>query len=133
MYDQKTEKPAFKTIKHITLPLLKIKLDEEFYIKITGAIFEGKTIRQSLAVRKQLEAAMFAPVINLRTGEEMEMMFNKGLEDTISEEYPDNAYIGKEFAMTKFAKEKGKDHRFNVIEIEIDALKENIINQEELA
>lgn len=118
-----TEKaaPAFKfnVVKNVTLPLLKPNLDVPVYVKVLEPVFQGKKIDKG--AQKDMEAAMLANVVNLETGENMQMIVPNVLDGIFAEEYKENAYVGKCFSITKHPKASGKRyHPFSVMEIEVE-------------
>jgi len=106
---------GFKVKRLVTLPLLKPAIDKEFYILIQEPIFKGKELKGS-----DMEAAHLVNIINLETGQEMQLIANAVLRSTLEEEYPEAGYVGKGFALTKEAKPSGKKYNpFTVVEIEL--------------
>jgi len=111
-----TFKPVIK--KQITFQLLKLVDGATVHVEITKSMWTGKEIAGG-AGKAKMDAARLVRVINLETGEEMEMIINKVLEEIFGEEYPDNAYVGKWFGITKHAKADGKEYNtFTLVELE---------------
>ena len=111
MAKQESKTAAFKPeiIKHVTMPTLKLQPDVPAYVKITDPIFEGKT-----QPAKEGEAAKKPPmifnVINLETGEVMQMVAGTVVQREILDNYPKDAYVGKCFMIVK-GKKKGTGDR----------------------
>jgi hypothetical protein len=111
---------AFKLKKRFTLPLFKWKNDETRYYKFDGVIVQGKPIKEGrsgdAAPRK--EAAYLAPVIDLETGEKGQIILGLVLREILSEEFPDDGYVGKCFAISQ-SRVTGKNYNvYDISEIE---------------
>jgi hypothetical protein len=117
---------AFKPVrkKLLTKPIMKMELDQTRYIKITEPMYVGKPMPVKEG-EKQKEPATLINVINLETGEPAQIVANKVLKSVLTEEYPEAGYVNKCFAVTKQAKQPGRDYnRFLIEEIE-DPAQEN--------
>lgn len=117
----KSENAVFtpKVIRSITLPLIKPQLDVPVYVKITGALFEGKKVEGTSDASKMEPATLFN-CIDLVTGELAQMIAPAVLKSILAEEYPDDSYIGLGFGITKHPKVSGKRyHTFTVQQIEV--------------
>lgn len=116
-------KIKFKTLRRVTLPIIKLVPDVPRYLEVTDAIFQGKEIAGQTADKdgKKRAPAMLVNVVDLETGEAGQIVMNKVLMSTLQEEYPEDTYVGRQFQIVKLAKKEGKDyHPFSVTEIEID-------------
>lgn len=116
----------FKRTKRVTLPIIKLTPNEPRYLQIIGAIFVGKEIAGQKGDKdgKKREPASLANVVDLETGEEGQIVLNKVLKSTLTEEYPEDGYVGKQFEIVKLAKKDGKDyHPFSITEIEVEVPK----------
>jgi len=108
--------PVVKKV--LTIPLLKLQLDVTVYVKITSPIFTGKEI--DAGEQKKMDAPHMVNAVDLETGEDVQLILNTVLESVLSEEYPDNGYIGKGFSITKLNKKATKGyHPFMVSELEL--------------
>ncbi len=108
----------FKRVATVIRAVLKMEVDHPVYVKFTGPMFVGKAIEESKDGKKK-EPAIIAPVINLETGEEAQIVMNRVLHSTLKESYADDAYIGKSFEIMKKTKREGKDYNdFALFEIE---------------
>ena len=106
---------AFKRTKVVTVPLLKPSIDVPFYVKVLEKIWEGKQIGD------KMEAAHLTNVVNLETGETMQLIIPAVLLSLFTEEYANDSYIGKCFEMVKHPKPSGKGyHPFTLNEIEVE-------------
>lgn len=115
------QKSAFvpKVKKNITLPLIKPQIDKPVYIKVTSAIFVGKAVNKA-GDNKDMEPAKLVNCVNLETGEEAQIIVPSVLNGIFSDEYPEDAYVGCGFQITKHAKANGKRyHQFSVAELEL--------------
>lgn len=107
-----------KRKKLLTLPLLKFEKDKPRYIKFTGPIYLGKDMKQKEGDKKK-EPAHLAEVIDLETGEQAQIIINAVPMSVLKENFPDNTYVGKCFAITRQTRKEGKAYDpFNVEEIE---------------
>lgn len=108
-----------KVKRNITLPLIKPQLDVPVYVKVTGAIFEGKKI-EGTGDKAKMEPAHLFNCINLETGEEAQMIAPAVLMGIFKDEYSNDAYVGCGFSITKHPKASGKRyHAFSVAELEL--------------
>lgn len=113
-----TKAPQFKVKRNITLPLLKPAIDVPVYIKVTSPIFTGKAVQK--AGDSPMEPAKLVNCIDLETGEEAQIIVPAVLSGIFEDEFPENAYVGKGFQITKHAKVSGKRyHPFSVAELEL--------------
>ena len=109
----------FKRKKNLTPPLLKFAESEARYVKITAPMYLGKEMKEKAGEKKR-EPAMLADVINLETGEEAQIICSAVVVSVLNENYPNNGYVGKGFAITKKGREPGKQYnKFSVEEIEL--------------
>jgi hypothetical protein len=112
----------FKTKKLLTIPLLKLKEDETRYIKVTGAMYVGKEIKSKRANANPTaarEPATLVNAVNLETGEQCQVICSAVVKGVFEDNYPNDAYVGKCFALTKLARAAGKEYNgFKVEEIE---------------
>ena len=118
----KQEKPKFKynKVRAVTLPLYKPTIDQEFYVRFNEVIVQAKDSRtDEEKASGQNEPPMLANVTVLDTGEEMQLIIPAVLQAELSDNYENDGYVGKCFALTKLKKKDGKRyHNFSVIEIE---------------
>ena len=107
-------------LKHVTMPTLKLIPDVPAYVKITEAMFTGKS-----QPAKEGEAAKKPPeifnVINLETGEVCQMVAGTVVQREIQDNYPNDGYVNKCFMIVK-GKKKGTGDRgyftYEIAEIE---------------
>lgn len=112
----------FKRKRLLTRPTLKFQEGIPIYVKIEAPMFIGRDIvgraPQSETAKKK-EPATIANVIDLSVGEEAQIVCATIVKSTLTEEYPNDGYVGKCFAMTKMPKDSGKDYnKYKIEEIE---------------
>ena len=114
-----------KTKKLLTRPVLKLQQDKPEYVKIEGPMFVGKEIKPQKEDDKKNKPATIVNVINLQDGSEMQIVMNAVLKSVLTEEYPNETYVGKCFSITKQARSPGKSYNpFHIEEIEDPATQE---------
>lgn len=112
----------FKTKKILTRPLLKFEEGKPRYVKIDAKMYIGKDmkVRESDKDKPKKEPAMLANVINLETGEEAQIIVSAVVKSVLEEEYPNDTYVGRGFAITKLGRAAGRQYfAYNVEEIEL--------------
>jgi len=97
-----------KVVKRVTMPTLKLLPDVPAYVKITDKIFEGKDNKKKKDDNKK--PPMVFNVINLETGEHMQMVAGAVVQSEIAENYENHSYVGKCFMIVK-GKKKGTGER----------------------
>ena len=114
---------SFKVVKNVTLPLFKLEKNKDYYFRFEGPIHTGKDIKgKSTDDRKQ--PAELAKVTNLETGELGEIICPMILRETMQEDYPDDGYVGKCFALS-LTRPEGKAYNLvSITEIEVTATAE---------
>jgi hypothetical protein len=109
----------FKRVKNLTLDVLKFVELEPRHVKITGPIHLGKEQKTGKDDDKKREPAHLAPCINLDDGSECQIIVSAVVLSTLQDEYPNDGYVGKCFAITKKARVAGKQYfPYGVEEIE---------------
>lgn len=116
---------AFKKKRNVTLPLFKMKDEEEMYFRFTGEMFDAKplkTVRKDPDTKEPLKKPpVLCDVVNLETGEEGRIIINEVLKGTLNDEYPSAGYVGKNFAITRHAIAGNKSYAtFSIVEIEVE-------------
>lgn len=110
----------FTVKKHVTLPLFKWENNKPCYYRFDGPIEQGKPIKEKVGETKK-EPAYLAPVTNLETGEQGEIILGTVLRGIMDEDYPDAAYVGKCFELVQ-KRITGKNYNsYGVTEIEVDS------------
>lgn len=112
-------KLAFKVLKNVTLPLIKMVEESPIYVKITGAMFVGKEVKGTGTAAK-MEPAILAHVVNLETGENAQIIIAEVIKGNLKDVYPEDSYVGKSFEFIKHSKREGKRyHDYSITEIEV--------------
>ncbi len=99
----------FKIKKRITVPHLKLTVDEPVYFQFTGKIYQGKAIAPKPGKDAQ-PAPMLARGIDLSSGEECEIILYAVVLAEMESEFPEHGYVGKSFELIKRRKVTGKDY-----------------------
>lgn len=111
----------FKRVRLLTRPTLKFQEGVPIFVKIEEKMFIGKDIvgRNADTTKAKKEPATIANVIDLTNGEPSQIVCATIVKSTLTEEYPGETYVGKCFAMTKMAKDSGKDYnKYKIEQIE---------------
>lgn len=107
-----------KRKKLLTVPVLKLIQDQTRYVRITDKMHLGKE-QKAKGEEKAKEPAMLAPVVNLETGEECQIILSAVIKSVLNDEYPGDKYVGHCFSITKRARVQGKQYNpFDIEEIE---------------
>lgn len=112
---------AFKRIKNLTLDILKFVENEPRHVKITGPIHLGKEQKKGKGDDddKKREPAHLASCINLDDGAECQIIVSAVVFSVLTDEYPNESYVGRCFAITKKNRVQGKQYfPYGVEEIE---------------
>jgi hypothetical protein len=116
---------TFKKIKNLTLDILKFVVDEPRNVKITGPIHLGKAQKKGKGDddTKEREPAHLASCINLDDGSECQIIVSAVALSVLTDDYPNDSYVGKCFEITKKKRVEGKQYfPYGVIEIEDPAI-----------
>ncbi|MGH7744648.1 MAG: hypothetical protein ACREQ5_07510 [Candidatus Dormibacteria bacterium] len=109
-------KPVIK--RHLSVPVLKFEIDKPRYLAITDKMHVGKA-QKAKAGEKAKEPATLAACVNLETGEVGQIIVAAVIKGVFTDEYPNDFYVGKCFAITKLAPRPGKSYnQYTVAEIE---------------
>lgn len=118
------DKTKINRLRRVTVPLLKQKDEVEYFIKFIAPYEKASEIKRSSrsdrAEREgqKKEPPYLARVINLETGEEMDIIVNAVLKSTLDDEFPDNGYVGKSFEIVRHSI-AGRDYKtYDVTEID---------------
>jgi len=110
-----------KVIKRLIIPLLKMVKGETIEVKLMGAIYTGKPQKDA---KEGDKPADLCNVVNLDTGEEMQIIVPAVLKSNLEEQYPKQGYVDKCFAITKGEQKDSKAgggrkySEFTILEIE---------------
>ncbi len=126
-------RPVFKRAQAVSLPSIALEVGKTRYFRFDAAIVKGTrgAAEHEAAVgpesgrivntsqRKVKEPPFLAVVSDAETGEKGMLIINSVLYSTLKQMYPNDAYVGRVFEVTKREKEKGKDYfTFDVYECE---------------
>ena len=111
----------FSVKRKLVMPLLKMRSGEAIYVKPTGPHFTGKDIdKGETDPAKKRAPAELCNVIDLTTGEEVQIIVSAVLASVWEDEYPDDSYVGKGFKIIKGVKAEGKSYySYSVDEVEL--------------
>lgn len=102
-----------KIAKILTLPLLKLQEGIPAYVKFTGKTFIGKQIDEGNnpdgTKKAKKEPPVMANVINLATGELVQIMLGSVLVGILRDEYPEDSYVSKGFVLQLTEKKRGRN------------------------
>lgn len=104
----------FKKTKLIALPLFRMIANKQIFVLVDAPMYLGKK------VDPKKEAATLMRVTDLETGEEGQIIIGKVLHDLIGENYPDDSYVGKKFAIVMRQRADKKYNTYDLSEIETD-------------
>lgn len=104
--------------KLLTRPILKLIEGQPRYVKIEREMFLGKDLEKDLPEekRKKREPATILEVINLEDGEQAQLLVLTIVKNVLMDEYPNHAYVGKCFSITKLGRAAGKE--YNAVHVE---------------
>lgn len=112
----------FKRKRLLTRPVLKMEQDKTRYVKIECAMFVGKDIEKNRPTdpnKPKKEPATICNVINLEDGTLAQIIMNAVVKSVFTDEYKEDSYVGKCFAITKRGRQPGKQYNpFDIEEIE---------------
>lgn len=107
----------FKIVRQVTLPTFKLQVGIPFAFRADGVIVQGKKLKTDTDSKR--EPASLLAVTNLDTGEVGQIVLGAVLKGNLEEQYPDQAYVGKSFAILKGEKREGKRYNeYQIMEIE---------------
>lgn len=110
--------PFTPTVKRrVTLPLSKWIVGQAKYVRFEGKIFKGKEIKGTKGGVK-MEPADLANVIDLATGEMVQIICGTVLQGNLTEAYPDHSYVGRcyEIVQHSVANKRYKDYSITEID-----------------
>jgi hypothetical protein len=112
------ETKQYKRTASVITPTLKLEQDKSYFVRATGKMFIGKTIKTSDG-KPPKEPATILPVCEIESGQLCEIVCNTVLKANLDEKYPGGSYVGKSFEIIKRAKREGKQYNaFEIYEIE---------------
>jgi hypothetical protein len=117
------KKPVFKRLAEVTVALLKIKPDTEYYVKFTGAVHTGAEMPDEVKVdpktgevtREARKPAQVAFVVDLEVMAPRQIVVSSVMHSELERAFPGSGYVGKCFGFKSLGKINGK--QYNSIEI----------------
>lgn len=107
----------FVVKRNLILPTLKLEVGVPVYIKVISKIRQGKEIANS--AKEKVKPADICDVINLETGEEMQLVVAAIVKSTFEEDLK-GVYEGLCFMIEKGDKKQGKRYfTYKISEIEV--------------
>lgn len=107
---------AFKKVKNVTLPLIKLENKREYFLRFDGAMHQGKTVDD------KKEPPIMAEVTDMETGEQGLIILGQVLRENLKAAYPEDSYVGKIFSIEKSAPEGARKYSlWNIAEVEEEA------------
>lgn len=112
----------FKIAEQVSRTVLKQTEDKPIYVKFLKAIEVGAEMKNVKGGAPKMEPARVADVLNLETKMNNTLIVNAVLEGILMENYPDNGYVGKSFAILMRPPVDGKRYKtFEVFRLEDNA------------
>ncbi len=105
---------AFK-VKQVTRNVFPQRDGQTLFVKITGAVYQGKALENG---KSEMAPAELAEVVNLETGVLGLIIVNKVLHGQLDDLYPNATYVGKSFAVTMSPVEGKRYKAFTVYELD---------------
>lgn len=95
-------------LKRVTMPTMKLVPNVPAYVKILDKIFLAKEQKLKEGEKKedQKKPPMIFNVVNLETGEAMQLVAGAVVQSEIVENYPDDSYVNKCFMIIKGKKKE---------------------------
>lgn len=109
--------PRFKVVKRVTLPTVNPGVNEPRIFQIQDA-FRTSTYVNPDPKKASEKPATVCSVNDLETGEVLLWLVAEVAKKNIEEQYPDESYVGKSFAVCKMPKRPGKRYfDFQIAEV----------------
>ena len=114
--------PRARSVRSVILPVLRKVDNVPLYVEFVSAM-RTSTVKARVSKdkdgEKSMKPATVAEVINLETGEHANLICNTVLESNLTETYPGEGYVGKQFKIIQYEKAEGKRYKtFEITEIE---------------
>lgn len=125
--------PKFQIKKKLTLPTFKFIVDTPLYALFLGPIHRGTQRGQAKLNPQTGEPElppMLAHIVNMETGEHGQIMIAEIIKTEISENFPNDGYVGHGFAITKQKRKEGKRYDpYNIDEIDVPAELQEVVKK----
>lgn len=113
-----------KVVKQVTRTVLQQAEGVPFAVEFESASYDSEVQQPARGGAAKMGTARVAEVVNLVTGSHQLLIMNTVLEGELNRNYPDNSYIGKQFAIRSHFPNDGenadgtpKKRRYKVYEI----------------
>lgn len=104
-----------RLVKELSLPVLSTREGQTVMFTIKDAIKLGKKLDE------KKDAAHICTVTNLENGANYTYLVPAVVQSVFADEYPENSYVGKSFAVLNNGKREGKRHiDYSVVEIAVE-------------
>ena len=111
----------FKKKKTITVPVLKLNVDQPAYVRVESPMEVSKQVSGVKVGGQPMEPATIMFCTNLDNDSECLLIVNTMLQRVFKETYPDQSYVGLCFEITSHGKRGDKKYNvFSVVEIEVE-------------
>jgi hypothetical protein len=107
----------FQTARVVTMQLLKQGENEAVAIFFASNIYRGRELKSARGGVERESPADIANVLNLVTGELQSYICATVLKSELTENYPDNSYVGKCFVIERGAKKVGGARSYNTYKV----------------
>jgi hypothetical protein len=112
----------FTKKKFVTLPLIKLADDTEYFFRFDGAIFKADDNDRPRKESEPKEPPYLAHVLNLETGEMGQIITPAVLKSELEKAYPKDSYVGKAFSLQRHKVEGKRYSTWDIAEIEIEEI-----------
>jgi hypothetical protein len=100
--------------KRVAMPVLPFRDDMTIIVRFIDAIHKGKEITEGAGGKPKMAVAMVATVSSM-TGEQRTLICGEVLQREMADAYPNDAYVGAWFMLTRLAAREGKKYATFVI------------------
>lgn len=112
-------KPKYVVVKKLNNGMTKLEPNQEYHFMFKAPIRRGQTVINARGLPEK--SADVALVVDLDTGKDTSIVINATLGSSLNENFPNDGYVGKSFAITCTGQVAGKRYKgFEVNEISID-------------
>lgn len=115
---------AFAIERKVTMPLLKQAEGEKVAVYFVSNIYRGRELKQARGGVQREKPADLANVMNLITGELQSFICAALVKSELTENYPNDGYVGKAFIIERGPKKQGGArayNTYNVTEVKVPA------------
>lgn len=98
---------GFKIAKRVTMPTLNLKVNEPKILRIDDA-FRVSTYKDPDPAKAKEKPATICTATDMQTGEVALLLVPEVMHKNLTEQYPNDTYVGKIFGLQKLPKRPGK-------------------------